>query len=30
LRTDVGVNRRLERIDEMIDWAPLAALVKAV
>src|SRR5512143_1787237 len=28
LRPDVGVNRRLERIDRTIDWAPLAALVK--
>ena len=28
LRPDVGVNRRLERIDEMVDWAPLERLVK--
>jgi hypothetical protein len=25
-----GVNRRLQRIERMIDWAPLAALVKPV
>ena len=30
LRPDVGANRRLERIGRMIDWAPLAALVKPV
>jgi transposase, IS5 family len=30
LRPDVGVNRRLERIDEMVDWAPLERLVKPV
>src|SRR5512143_3709838 len=30
LRPDVGVNRRLERIDGMIDWRLLAALVKPV
>ena len=30
LRPDVGANRRLERIERMIDWAPLAALVKPV
>jgi hypothetical protein len=30
LRPDVGVNRRLERIDRMIDWASLAALVTPV
>ena len=30
LRPDVGVNRRLERIDRMVNWAPLAALVKPV
>ena len=30
LRPEVGANRRLERIDEMIDWAPLERLVKPV
>src|SRR5512132_937836 len=30
LRPDVGANRRLERIDEMIDWAQLERLVKSV
>jgi hypothetical protein len=30
LRPDVGVNRRLERIDRMIDWTPLERLVKPV
>src|SRR5512147_1784907 len=30
LRPDVGANRRLERIDRMIDWAPLERLVKPV
>jgi IS5 family transposase len=30
LRPDVGANRRLKRIERMIDWAPLAALVKPV
>src|SRR5512133_3547412 len=30
LRPDVGANRRLERIGRMIDWAPLAGLVKPV
>jgi hypothetical protein len=30
LRPDVGANRRLERIDRMIDWAPVAALVEPV
>jgi transposase, IS5 family len=30
LRPDVGANRRLERIERMIDWAPLAVLVKPV
>jgi transposase, IS5 family len=27
---DVGTNRRLERIDQMVDWAPLAGFVKPV
>ncbi|MGE5442507.1 MAG: transposase [Bacteroidota bacterium] len=27
---EVGVDRPLERIDQMIDWAPLAALVMPV
>jgi IS5 family transposase len=30
LRPDVGANRRLERIERMIAWAPLAALVQPV
>lgn len=30
LRPEAGTNRRLERIERMIDWAPLAALVGPV